>query len=864
TCRCGEEQANGEGQEQANGEGQKGDLIPVEGVMPPYVPLFHILGIPETSYLRTAIGEKYEYGAWYIDKDAQTLSYKGENLAIEVAKFTLSSQGMIRIVPEQTIRGFIPTVLYVNNLRFYGNLEYYPKQQTFFIDQDYNSTYKVFFTVYYFNGYLLKNAELVIDNDYLQLPDNITNRTKELAYSITQGIETPYQKICALESYLRQNYEYDIDYNRAPDGWEPIDWFLFEEKKGVCTQFNTALAILARSVGIPCRVVVGYLIDAHAEKQTVYADQAHLYVEVGFRELGWVQFDATPSGACRCRLSDLLQDKIKTFTKITEASMVGVKGHEFYVQGTVVDERGERVSGLAVLIYLKRFPSEEGTLCGSGIIKGGEFKITGKTPIEVDIGNYWIIAHTIGNEEYMDSWSEDIPSLGAWATVIPNIDGILSSEEWSDASSKEFILNIQGEVKRAQIFVKNDRTNLYIMLVIFDINYSPNDCVWFIFDNDNDGISEDKDDLLFITASGTYADCYLSVYDASYLRVFDNSDDGTNDLMASVRHTKRYDVGDYVFELSRPLNSFDIKHDFVLPLDNKIQFRLEFNYTFNGGYYSISWPCPSVFAEIKAIAPRLSTFTEMTSASQTCARGDVFYAEGKVIDQNGLRVDGLTVKVYLKRSKESNDSILCGIGTVESGFFRIICKAPSDLIVGDYFLVAQTIENDRYEGSWSDPPIKIMARTELVLSAPREVAVGRTFTIHGGLVENETGQSIPSETVTLCLGSEKLIDLLTDENGQFEFSYTIYEPGNYTFNVVFLGSDYYFGSESAVIIKVLLPSFIINTNNVLVRLKNYDIAGRVFIGDSPLAYTQISIFFDGKPIATVNCDNEGSFKVKYT
>ncbi len=139
------------------------------------------------------------------------------------------------------------------------------------------------------------NAELDPAPEYLQLPDNITDRTKQLAEDITEDIASPYLKSKAIESYLKENYTYDLDYERAPDEYEPNDWFLFEEKKGVCSNFNSAFVMLSRSVDIPARLVSGYAIDEGEEEQTVFADQAHAWSEVKFKDLRWITFDATGS-----------------------------------------------------------------------------------------------------------------------------------------------------------------------------------------------------------------------------------------------------------------------------------------------------------------------------------------------------------------------------------------------------------------------------------------------------------------------------------------------------------------------------------------------------------------------------------------
>ena len=73
-----------------------------------------------------------------------------------------------------------------------------------------------------------------IKTRYLQLPGAITSRTRLLAISIVQGLNNPYDIAEAVTQYLRDNIEYSEVIDSPPQGQEPIDWFLFDYKKGFC------------------------------------------------------------------------------------------------------------------------------------------------------------------------------------------------------------------------------------------------------------------------------------------------------------------------------------------------------------------------------------------------------------------------------------------------------------------------------------------------------------------------------------------------------------------------------------------------------------------------------------------------------
>lgn len=133
---------------------------------------------------------------------------------------------------------------------------------------------------------------------YLQVPSEVTARTRELASRITAGAANNYDKAVRLREWLVGNLSYTLDL-RDPHGQEPIDFFLFDRKAGHCEYFATAFAILARSVGVPARSVNGFLGGEWNEYDgyiAVRAGDAHSWTEVYFPGRGWVTFDATPPG----------------------------------------------------------------------------------------------------------------------------------------------------------------------------------------------------------------------------------------------------------------------------------------------------------------------------------------------------------------------------------------------------------------------------------------------------------------------------------------------------------------------------------------------------------------------------------------
>jgi len=132
---------------------------------------------------------------------------------------------------------------------------------------------------------------------YLQLPDNISLRTKNLAGRLTADRNNPYDKVTALTNHLLTEYPYNFFPPPHPPGAEVVDTFLFEDQEGICEQYVTALVVMARSLGIPARLAAGYGSGTYNPITNYYEvrlSDAHSWAEVYFPGYGWVPFDPTP------------------------------------------------------------------------------------------------------------------------------------------------------------------------------------------------------------------------------------------------------------------------------------------------------------------------------------------------------------------------------------------------------------------------------------------------------------------------------------------------------------------------------------------------------------------------------------------
>ncbi len=137
----------------------------------------------------------------------------------------------------------------------------------------------------------------------LSLPPTIPARVIELAKSITGGKQGTLAQIEAIIHYLDTHETYQtqgIPYLQP--GQDFVDQFLFVTHKGYCDYFSTALAVLARAVGIPTRWAQGFIaVSANPSYHGPLHEylergvDAHSWTQVWFAGYGWVPFDATPA-----------------------------------------------------------------------------------------------------------------------------------------------------------------------------------------------------------------------------------------------------------------------------------------------------------------------------------------------------------------------------------------------------------------------------------------------------------------------------------------------------------------------------------------------------------------------------------------
>jgi protein-glutamine gamma-glutamyltransferase len=181
---------------------------------------------------------------------------------------------------------------------------------------------------------------------FLQLP-SIDSKVADLAHAVTRDIATPYGMTIAIKQHLLSHYAYSLDVGSTPSA-SPLEEFLFTRKTGYCEHYATAMAVMLRTVGIPARLVTGFLPSEWNDFGHYYAvrqQDAHAWVEVWFPHSGWVTFDPTPS-IMKTFPSPLLEQVWGLIDSIRLKWDRFVIHYSFYDQMTVaqgVRNQGERV-----------------------------------------------------------------------------------------------------------------------------------------------------------------------------------------------------------------------------------------------------------------------------------------------------------------------------------------------------------------------------------------------------------------------------------------------------------------------------------------------------------------------------------------
>ena len=138
---------------------------------------------------------------------------------------------------------------------------------------------------------------------FLALPEDLDSAIAAEARLRTENLGTDFEKGLALESWFHSEaFDYSTDIEPGHGATDLSAWLLDPESDnyhiGYCENFATAMAVMARTLDIPSRVVLGFTpgtaVPGETNQVVVRDRNAHAWVELWMPSQGWVRFDPTP------------------------------------------------------------------------------------------------------------------------------------------------------------------------------------------------------------------------------------------------------------------------------------------------------------------------------------------------------------------------------------------------------------------------------------------------------------------------------------------------------------------------------------------------------------------------------------------
>ncbi len=163
------------------------------------------------------------------------------------------------------------------------------------------------------------------------LPDDGNSTLRSIAENITQGMHTQYDKVKALETYLRTDFEYSLTPPRTPPDADAVTFFLTQSKVGYCEAFASAMAVLCRELNIPARLATGFATGTPSTDQSEDGDtiwtlrerDLHAWTEVYFPGYGWITFDATSSRTAHASWGNVAREYLRNLLAGATARTAG-------------------------------------------------------------------------------------------------------------------------------------------------------------------------------------------------------------------------------------------------------------------------------------------------------------------------------------------------------------------------------------------------------------------------------------------------------------------------------------------------------------------------------------------------------------
>lgn len=314
--------------------------------------LFLIKTGAENKYYRGRVKNKYTGNNWVnenIDyKSGQTLSVTDDIYEAEVQPINLKTITLFS--PYQFIKSnFKSEYIYSNE----DSIQFYKGPKTPALEKSY--------TVYWTENY---NEDLSMANKrkYLDYPDSGLEETHKMTNEIINGEMTDYEKVKAIEAYLRNEsgFEYSLIVSESKESRDFVENFLTDEKRGYCTYFASAMAIMGRMANVPTRYVEGFILPNERNDDGYYEvteARAHAWVEAYVEGQGWITLEATPAYQGSTGLIDqtttAFDDVLSPESSITDANDINSEKDLRIEEDFIIDEEtSTEKETLIIIIFI--------------------------------------------------------------------------------------------------------------------------------------------------------------------------------------------------------------------------------------------------------------------------------------------------------------------------------------------------------------------------------------------------------------------------------------------------------------------------------------------------------------------------------
>lgn len=271
----------------------------------------------EPIYLKNFTGAYYDKGVWYPPSEERLEAFAQEQgMSVEDygrLAHSVDFDGESEPFPsgEMTIE---LKILTGNTSPLPYGLAELPKETEFVGDSGVRitggDTYKV-------RRYYPFSHRLEYSGDFISpfMPETMEKRVSYEAYAIEEYTRLPLNQLERLKEYagvsavefielgnLLEQCRYSFDLEPVLEGWDIVEYFLFEQQKGYCMHFASAGTLLLRLQGVPARYASGYLVAPGDFKENedgsytavVRKERAHAWVEIFGMYYSWMPLEVTP------------------------------------------------------------------------------------------------------------------------------------------------------------------------------------------------------------------------------------------------------------------------------------------------------------------------------------------------------------------------------------------------------------------------------------------------------------------------------------------------------------------------------------------------------------------------------------------